>query len=126
MEVDKENKPTGRWILRNVLLAILFFAALLIVTQLSLKALTRHNQVITVPDFTNLSVPDARIVAKRHDIRTEVVDSVYVKRMEKGHVFSQNPVAGSQVKKNRTIKLTINSSQTKMVKMPNLVGYSLR
>ena len=126
MEVDKENKPTGRWILRNVLLAILFFVALLIVTQLSLKALTRHNQVITVPDFTNLSVPDAKIVAKRHDIRTQVVDSVYVKRMEKGHVFSQNPVAGSQVKKNRTIKLTINSSQTKMVKMPNLVGYSLR
>jgi beta-lactam-binding protein with PASTA domain len=126
MEVDKENKPTGRWILRNVLLAILFFVALLIVTQLSLKALTRHNQVITVPDFTNLSVPDAKIVAKRHDIRTQVVDSVYVKRMEKGHVFSQNPAAGSQVKKNRTIKLTINSSQTKMVKMPNLVGYSLR
>ena len=126
MEVDQENKPTGRWILRNVLLAILFFVALLIVTQLSLKALTRHNQVITVPDFTNLSVPDAKIVAKRHDIRTQVVDSVYVKRMEKGHVFSQNPVAGSQVKKNRTIKLTINSSQTKMVKMPNLVGYSLR
>ena len=126
MEVDQENKPTGRWILRNVLLAILFFVALLIVTQLSLKGLTRHNQVITVPDFTNLSVPDAKIVAKRHDIRTQVVDSVYVKRMEKGHVFSQNPVAGSQVKKNRTIKLTINSSQTKMVKMPNLVGYSLR
>ncbi|MBR5018368.1 MAG: PASTA domain-containing protein [Bacteroidales bacterium] len=126
MEVDQENKPVGRWILRNVILAILFFVALLIATQVSLKALTRHNQVITVPDFTNLSVPDAKIVAKRHDIRTEVVDSVYVKRMEKGHVFSQNPVAGSQVKKNRTIKLTINSSQTKMVKMPNLVGYSLR
>ena len=126
MEVDKDNKPTGRWILRNVVLAILFFVALLIVTQLSLKALTRHNQVITVPDFTNLSVPDAKIVAKRHDIRTVVVDSVYVKRMEKGHVFSQTPAPGSQVKKNRTIKLTINSSQTKMVKMPNLVGYSLR
>ena len=126
MEVDQQNKPTGRWILRNVILAILFFVALLIATQMCLKALTRHNQVITVPDFTNLSVPDAKLLAKRHDIRTQVVDSVYVKRMEKGHVFSQNPTAGSLVKKNRTIKLTINSSQTKMVKMPNLVGYSLR
>ena len=126
MEVDKENKPTGRWILRNVILAILFFVALLVVTQLSLKAITRHNQVITVPDLTNLSVADAKIVAKRHDVRTEVVDSVYVKRVEKGSVFSQNPAPGSKVKKNRTIKLTINSNQTKMVKMPNLVGYSLR
>ena len=86
MEVDKENKPTGRWILRNVILAALFFIALLVVTQLSLKAITRHNQVITVPDLTNLSVADAKIVARRHDIRTEVVDSVYVKRMEKGCV----------------------------------------
>ena len=126
MEVDQDNKPAARWIITNVVLAVVFFIALLVVTQLCLKTITRHNQVITVPDFTDLSVADAKIVAKRYDIRTEVTDSVYVKRMEKGHVFSQNPVAGSQVKKNRCIKLTINSSQTKMVKMPNLVGYSLR
>ncbi len=126
MEVDQENRPVGRWILRNLLLAVLLVAALLVITQVSLKLITRHNKEITVPDFTNLSVPDARIVAKRYDIRTEVTDSVYVKRMEKGHVFSQNPAAGSKVKKGRSIKLTINAHQTKMVKMPNLVGYSLR
>jgi beta-lactam-binding protein with PASTA domain len=126
MEVDKDNRPTARWIIRNLVLAVILFAALLVITQLSLKVITRHNQVITVPDFTDLSVEDARIVAKRYDIRTEVTDSVYVNRMERGHVFSQNPVAGSQVKKDRTIKLTINAHQTKMVKMPNLVGYSLR
>ena len=126
MEVDQENRPVARWILTNIALAVLLLAALLVITQLSLKAITRHNQVITVPDLTNLSVPDAKIVAKRYSIRTEVVDSVYVKRLEKGYVFSQNPVAGSKVKKDRTIKLTINAHQTKMVKMPNLVGYSLR
>jgi len=126
MEVDQENRPTARWILRNLVWAVVMFIALLVITQLSLKAITRHNKVITVPDLTNMSVPDAKIVAKRYDIRTEVVDSVYVKRMEKGHVFSQNPEAGSQVKKDRCIKLTINAHQTKMVKMPNLVGYSLR
>ena len=126
MEVDQDNKPVARWIVKNLGLAVILFAALLIITQLSLKAITRHNQVITVPDFTDLSVADAKIVAKRYSIRTEVADSVYVKRMEKGHVFSQNPAAGSQVKKNRCIKLTINAHQSKMVKMPNLVGYSLR
>ena len=126
MEVDKDNKLTSRWIIRNIVLAIAFFAALLIVTQLCLKAITRHNKVITVPDMTNMSVADAKLVARRYDIKTEVIDSVYVKRMEKGFVFSQNPAAGSKVKKGRMVKLTINSSQTKMVKMPNLVGYSLR
>ena len=126
MEVDKDNKPTSRWIIRNILLAIAFFAVLLVLTQMGLKAITRHNQVIIVPDLTGLSVADAKIVAKRNHIRTEVVDSVYVKRIEKGNVFSQTPAAGKEVKKDRVIKLTINAHQTKMVKMPNLVGYSLR
>ena len=126
MEVDQDNLPTGRWIIKNLALALALFIALLAITQLSLKLITRHNQVIEVPDFTDLSVADAKIVAKRHHIRTEVTDSVYVKRMEKGHVFSQNPAPGSKVKKDRNIKLTINAHSTKMVKMPNLVGYSLR
>jgi beta-lactam-binding protein with PASTA domain len=126
MEVDQNNKPIGRWIITNLLMAVALFAVLLVITQVSLKVITRHNQVIVVPDFTDLSVPDARIIAKRHHIRTEVTDSVYVKRMEKGHVFSQNPAPGSKVKKDRNIKLTINAHSTKMVKMPNLVGYSLR
>lgn len=126
MEVDQDNRPTGRWILRNLVLAALLLAALLVITQLSLKAITRHDQVISVPDMTNIPVADAKIIAKRYHIRTEVVDSVYVNRMEKGYVFSQNPAAGSKVKKNRSIKLTINAHQTKMVRMPNLVGYSLR
>lgn len=108
------------------MLAVALMITLLAITQLSLKLITRHNQVIEVPDFTDLSVADAKIVAKRHHIRTEVTDSVYVKRMEKGHVFSQNPAPGSKVKKDRNIKLTINAHSTKMVKMPNLVGYSLR
>lgn len=126
MEIDQDNKPVGRWIATNLIAAAVVLATLLIVAQLSLKLITRHDKVIVVPDFTNLSVPDAGIVAKRHGIRTEVVDSVYVKRMDKGAVFSQNPAPGSKVKKNRSIKLTINSNQPKMVKMPNLVGYSLR
>lgn len=126
MEVDQDNRPTARWILKNLGLAVILFTALLVITQLSLKVITRHNKVITVPDFTDLSVADARIVAKRYDIRTAVTDSVYVNRMEKGHVFSQNPAPGSKVKRNRCINLTINAHMTKMVKMPNLVGYSLR
>ena len=126
MEVDQNNKPIGRWIIRNLVLAVALMITLLAITQLSLKLITRHNQVIEVPDFTDLSVADAKIVAKRQHIRTEVTDSVYVKRMEKGHVFSQNPAPGSKVKKDRNIKLTINAHSTKMVKMPNLVGYSLR
>ncbi len=126
MEVDMDKRPTSKWIIRNIVLAVLFFAVLIMLTQLILKVVTRHNQVIVVPDFSELSVPDASIVAKRHGLRVEVTDSVYMARLERGHVYSQNPAPGSQVKKDRTIKLTINAKQIRMVPMPNLVGYSLR
>ena len=46
--------------------------------------------------------------------------------MAKGAVYSQNPKAGSQVKKGRRILLTINALHSKKVTMPNLVGYSMR
>ena len=126
MEVDKDQRPVLQWTIRNIVLALAFLVTLLVVAQLSLRLITRHNKEIIVPDFTDLSVADAKIVAKRYDIRTEVVDSVFVKRFERGHVFSQNPAPGSKVKKDRTIKLTINSTMPKTVKMPNLIGYSLR
>lgn len=126
MEVEKDRKPFWGWILRNIGLAVAFFIVLLLLTQLSLKLITRHNKVIEVPDLTGLSVAEAQAVAKDKGIRVEVVDSVFVKRFEKGSVFAQNPVAGNLVKRDRNIKLTINSTQSKTVKMPNLIGYSLR
>ena len=59
-------------------------------------------------------------------MRSEVTDSVYIKRMERGVVYRQNPEAGNHVKKGRRILLTINAVNPKKVTMPNLVGYSLR
>ncbi|MBR5431487.1 MAG: PASTA domain-containing protein, partial [Bacteroidales bacterium] len=87
---------------------------------------TNHNKEIEVPDFTTLSVKDAAQLAESVGIRVEVTDSVYVRRMERGAVFSQNPAAGSRVKKNRLIRLTTNAVNAKQVSMPNLVGYSMR
>ena len=41
-------------------------------------------------------------------------------------IYSQNPIAGSKVKKGRRILITINAINPQMVEMPSLVGFSLR
>ena len=87
---------------------------------------TQHNKEISVPDFNNMTIPEAEALAKKADVRLDVVDSVFVKRMTKGAVFKQNPLAGSMVKKGRRILLTINAHTTKTVEVPNLKGWSLR
>ena len=110
----------------NVLAGIILVLALMFGTRVMLDKVTRHNQEITVPDLTNMSVAEARKVLQDRKMRLDVVDSVYVRRMGKGLIYRQNPAAGSKVKEGRRILLTINAVNAKKVMMPNLVGYSMR
>ena len=114
------------WIVKNIIKAAVFFLTLVIVAQIVLKLVTHHGQMIEVPDLTSMSVEEARRAASKDNLRTEVIDSIFVRRMEKGAVYSQNPKAGTLVKKGRRVMLTINAKQAKKVSMPNLVGYSMR
>ena len=116
----------GNWIVKNIILAVLFFTILIIFNSILLSTITNHNKTIEVPDFTSMSLDEARNEASRLKLRTEVIDSIFVRKMEKGAVYSQNPAAGSRVKKGRRILLTINAKNAKKVSMPNLVGYSMR
>ena len=117
----KENILTKHIILAGCSLLVVIF---LLFTML--KFITRHNQEFEVPSFMNMSVEEAEAVARQYELRLEVTDSVYINRMAPGAIFRQNPEAASKVKKNRRILLTINANQPKLVKMPELVGYSLR
>ncbi len=125
---EKEDKKGffSNWIVKNVLLAFLFFAVLIFASSMSLKVLTNHGKTIKVPDFTSMSVNEAKYEAARSKLRVEVIDSIFVRKMERGAIYSQNPKAGSQVKQGRRILLTINAKNAKKVSMPNLVGYSMR
>jgi beta-lactam-binding protein with PASTA domain len=91
-----------------------------------LNIVTKHNQELVVPDFSNMTVAEAEAAAAQVGMRVEVTDSVFVKRMRKGAVRDQNPAPGSYVKEGRRIALTINALNAKKVTMPNLVGLSMR
>lgn len=125
-EKERKNGFFSNWMVKNILRAIVFFIALLLAAKLLLNTMTHHGQTIEVPDLTGMSVKDARHEASRRDLKIEVVDSIFVRKMEKGAVYSQNPKSGARVKKGRRILLTTNAMTAKKVSMPNLVGYSMR
>lgn len=112
--------------LKNILAIFVILVVLFLIINLFLRITTRHNIELSVPDFTNMSVPEAEIIAAKNHLRLDVTDSVYIKRMGRGLISRQTPDAGSKVKKNRRILLTINSVNPKLVEMPSLTGYSLR
>lgn len=113
-------------LLHNFIWGIVFVIAMVLVLQLLLALFTRHNKELTVPDFTALDMRTVHKVANNLHLRVEVADSVYVKHLPLGVVFSQNPPAGSRVKKNRRIFITINSTVPRLVTVPSVIGYSLR
>ena len=78
-----------------------------------LNVVTKHNQELVVPDFSNMTVAEAEAAAAEARMRVEVTDSVFVKRMKKGAVRDQNPAPGSRVKEGRRISLTINALNSK-------------
>lgn len=123
MEIKKFffNKITLNLALWAILMLIIVAGS-----NMLLKVITKHNQEITVPDLTNMSVEEASDILSERHMRLDVVDSVFVKRMGKGLIYRQNPAAGSKVKEGRRILLTINAVNAKKVSMPNLIGYSMR
>ena len=113
-------------VLKNLLIAVAIVALLIIGAYFLLQKATMHGEEIPVPDMSNLTVPEASALAAQKEMKVEVTDSVFVKRMKRGAVYRQNPAPGSKVKRGRRIHLTINAVNPKEITMPDLVGHSMR
>ena len=128
-EENKEVRKGGffsHWVVRNLLGALAVVVVLIAGAIIFLNIVTKHNQELIVPDLSNLTVEEASAVAEQAQMRIDVTDSVFVRRMKRGAVYRQNPVPGSKVKSGRRIALTINAVNAKEITMPNLIGYSTR
>ncbi len=115
-----------KWIIRNILWAVVIVVVLIAGAVIFLNVVTQHNRELIVPDFTNMTVSEAEALAADAGMRVEVTDSVFAKRIRKGAVRDQNPAPGSKVKEGRRISLTINALNAKKVTMPNLIDLSMR
>lgn len=125
-EVQAKKPVPGMWLLKHLLVAVVVVALLVTGAYFLLKSVTMHGEEISVPDFSNLTVAEASDLAASKEMKVEVTDSVFVKRMKRGAVYRQNPVPGNKVKKGRRILLTINAVNPKEITMPDLVGHSMR
>jgi beta-lactam-binding protein with PASTA domain len=111
---------------KNLFLAVAISFFLLLITFLGLRIYTRHGQALSVPDLRGLYESEVMELLLEKELRYEIVDSIYNKEYERGAVVDQNPPPEFQVKKGRTIFLTINAIIPEMTRMPNMVGVSLR
>ena len=113
-------------LLTNIALVIAAVFVLVTVLIWILNGITHHGKSVPAPDFVGMTVPEAEQLAKAENVRVQVIDTTYVKGIQRGGVFMQEPPAGSQVKKGRRIRLIINAMNPKKVQMPNVVDCPLR
>lgn len=91
-----------------------------------LKVYTNHGQEIEVPDIKDLKPSQLQVILEEIGLSYVVVDSTYIPGKQPDLVYEQDPVAGSKVKEGRTIYVSITSSNTPKVKLPDLTDLSLR
>jgi eukaryotic-like serine/threonine-protein kinase len=125
IEIKKLTKNTFGGILLHLmvavgivmLLGILYFYAYL-------PNITNHGETITVPNIEGKSILEVEKFLAQHDLRYEV-DSSYSAQSPPLAVLKQYPAAGSKVKENRKIYVSVNRVNPPTVLMPNLVDVSV-
>jgi beta-lactam-binding protein with PASTA domain len=90
-----------------------------------LHIFTRHGKSFPVPDLKGKMLDSALIIVSKHNLRIEIADSVFNVGVQRGSVSSQNPEAGTYVKKNRKIFLTMNAFSPRKEPLPNVKDISL-
>ncbi|MCS6823789.1 MAG: PASTA domain-containing protein [Cytophagaceae bacterium] len=103
----------------SVVLLILFF-------YVYLPIATKHGEAIKVPDLKGKTITQAEEELKKLNLRYHINDSTYVEGAIPHSVLLQHPAAGSDVKSNRKIYITIASKNPPTVQMPALVDNSLK
>lgn len=118
--------PKRKFILLNILAAVVILFLIIFIVLQQLDNYTRHNQYITVPSFEGMTQDDAKALAQQHKLRISIIDSLYNEDVQAGNILEQNPRTGTQVKQNRMIHLTINASGPDKISFPNLQNTAYR
>ena len=100
---------------------------LFVVITMFLNVITHHNDYQKVPDLQGVLLNDLEAILEDQQLRYEVLDSArFVPDLPPFSILSHSPSAGSEVKKNRKIYLTVNPSGYGKVTVPNLIQITKR
>ncbi len=117
----------SRVFLMQLVLAVIALAVILFLTMKYLDSTTNHGEFITVPDLTGKSLTTVDSELTQKDLTMEIQDSAnFNPDYPKYSVIEQYPLAGTQVKENRKIYLTLNPSGYRKVEIPSVVRRTFR
>lgn len=118
---------TSKTFAKQLGLAILAVVVLCFLMLKWLKFSTNHGEFIEVPQLQGKTLDVAQIELEDNDLQIVVQDSAnYNPNYPRFSVIEQLPEAGSLVKEDRKIYLTLNPSGYKKVAVPKIIRRTIR
>ncbi len=115
----------GRRIINLVILIIIFFILYLIVNNIVMPAITRHEAEFSLPNVEGMTIAEADPVLREAELELTITSEEYHPDKPTGTILSQFPSGGTLVKSGRRVKVVISLGQ-KAVAVPDLRGFSIR
>ncbi|MGB5419229.1 PASTA domain-containing protein [Algibacter sp.] len=111
---------TSKTFFKQLLLAIVAVVVLCFLILKWLSVTTNHGDFETVPELTGKSISVAEIELEDNNLVMKIQDSAnYNPDYPKFSVIEQDPKAGTQVKENRKIYITLNPSGYRKMNIPD-------
>jgi len=104
-------------------LCIAFFLVAGASAYLTLTFIIKSEDTVIVPNLVGIDVVSALELLTDLQLNTKVNGSEYSRQFPKNHVTFQHPDAGSEIKKDRDVRIII-SRGAKHILMPNLITFS--
>lgn len=118
------GKFCSKFLFWNLIVMALVVILLVVGVNYGLDWYTHHGESIRVPNIEGMRIDKARETMEECGLEIVVTDSGYNRRLPADCVLTQNPGAGLTVKSGHTIYVTINSSNSPSVAIPDVVDNS--
>lgn len=118
------GKFVSRYLLGHLLAMAIVVCLLFAAVIYGLTVYTHHGEGIAVPDLYGMDINEAESQLVSQKLYVVVSDTGYNKRMDADCILMQTPGAGSKVKEGRTIYVTINSTSSPKVRIPDIIDNS--
>lgn len=110
----------------SILLMLAISIGILYWSQGYLNTITNHNEKIEVPKIDSLTLMEAEKLLAQYDLKLSIDSIKFEEKYKPFQIYQQEPLAGSYVKKGRSIAVKANPRTFRPVKMPNLIDRSIR
>ena len=115
------GKFCSKFLFWNLIAMALVVILLVVGVNYGLDWYTHHGESIRVPNIEGMRIAKAREMMEECGLEIVVTDSGYNKRLPADCVLTQSPGAGLTVKSGHSIYVTINSSNSPSVAIPDVV-----